>query len=135
MGQPMSKANERQVSGTHYSAQFQHWDWVEATNLGYCECQITRYVMRWYKKDGIQDLEKAIHYLDKLLELEAAGRHNKRWDAEITELEIETCTERMFSQTQLPEAERVIVTAIRDWTTRDELEQIKIMITELRGSP
>jgi hypothetical protein len=65
-------ANDRQVSGNHYRAPIQHWDYVIANGLGYFEGQITRYVTRWRKKNGLEDLLKAQHYLEKLIEEERA---------------------------------------------------------------
>ena len=67
-------ANQRQVGGEHYNAHgrkdIQHWDIVHIFGLGYFEGQITKYLFRWKSKNGLQDLEKARHYLDKLIELE-----------------------------------------------------------------
>jgi len=59
--------NARQVGGTHYRAPIQHWDFVLANDIPYMEAQIIKYVMRWRKKNGIQDLEKARHFLEKLI--------------------------------------------------------------------
>lgn len=61
-------ANDKQVGGDHYRAGVQHWDVAVALKLGYFEGQITKYVSRWRKKNGVQDLEKAQHFLDKLIE-------------------------------------------------------------------
>jgi hypothetical protein len=69
----MSNANTRQVGGDHYRGSFQHWDWVIANNLGYLEGQITKYIARWRRKNGVQDLEKALHYADKLYEWRRDG--------------------------------------------------------------
>jgi hypothetical protein len=63
-------ANDKQVGGTHYQSTIQHWDYVMANNLGYMEAQIIKYVTRWRKKNGVQDLEKALHFLEKLIEWE-----------------------------------------------------------------
>lgn len=63
------KANDRQVGGQHYRSAAQHWDFVASQGLGYFEGQITKYVSRWRKKNGLQDLEKAQHFLIKLTEL------------------------------------------------------------------
>lgn len=64
------KANKTQVAGTHYASAFQHWDFVAAALGGnYMEGQITKYVCRWKKKNGVQDLEKALHFTNKLIEL------------------------------------------------------------------
>jgi hypothetical protein len=58
-----------QVAGSHYRAGKQHWDVVEDHAVGYCEAQVTRYITRWRKKDGPVALDKADHYLTKLMEL------------------------------------------------------------------
>lgn len=57
--------NERQVGGTHYAAEFQHWDLVWRLRVGYFAGQITKYTSRWRKKNGAQDLEKARHFAEK----------------------------------------------------------------------
>lgn len=62
-------ANETQVAGSHYRSKIQHWDYVYANDLDYFQGQITKYVSRWRKKGGINDLMKAKHFLDKYLEL------------------------------------------------------------------
>lgn len=62
-------ANERQVGGAHYAGGIQHWDFVVAQRLNYFEGQITKYVARCRKKNGIEDLKKAQHFLEKYLEV------------------------------------------------------------------
>lgn len=66
-------ANTRQVGGAHYKAKIQHWDLVAYNNLGYFPAQITRYVTRWNKKNGVEDVEKAFHYWQKWKELVYEG--------------------------------------------------------------
>ncbi len=67
-------ANGHQVGGQHYAKPIQHWDYVIAQGLGYFEGQITKYVSRWRDKNGLEDLKKARHLLDKLIEEVEAGR-------------------------------------------------------------
>lgn len=63
-------ANETQVSGTHYKTKaIQPWDYIANNGLGYFEGNIVKYVSRWRDKGGVDDLRKARHYLDKLIEL------------------------------------------------------------------
>jgi len=63
------KANDSQVAGTHYSSQkIQCWDYILANGIGYMEGNVIKYVSRWVDKGGVQDLLKARHYLDKLIE-------------------------------------------------------------------
>jgi Protein of unknwon function (DUF3310) len=61
-------ANNVQVGGSHYKSNIQHWDYVIANDLDYFQAQITKYVTRWKKKNGVQDLLKARHFLDKYIE-------------------------------------------------------------------
>lgn len=75
IGAEHRNANDRQVSGSHYGLdQFQHWDVVVKFDLDYFQGQITKYVMRWDKKNGVQDLKKAQHFLEKYIEEIEAGR-------------------------------------------------------------
>lgn len=67
-------ANDRQVGGSHYGGGTQqHWDMVVQHDLDYFQGQITKYVMRWKAKNGLQDLEKAQHFLEKYIEEIKAG--------------------------------------------------------------
>ncbi len=74
-------ANDVQVGGSHYKGKsIQPWDYIAANNLGYFEGNIVKYVSRWRDKGGVDDLKKARHYLDKLIELntpEATNDHDK----------------------------------------------------------
>jgi len=64
-------ANDVQVGGEHYRGQvLQPWDAIAAWNLGFFEGNIVKYVVRWRVKNGVEDLKKARHYLDKLIELQ-----------------------------------------------------------------
>lgn len=64
-----SEANTKQVGGGHYKSVVQHWDYVVANDLNYFEGQITKYVTRARKKNGMQDLQKAAHFLQKYMEV------------------------------------------------------------------
>lgn len=66
----MSNANETQVGGNHYKEGIQHWDYAASHDFDYFQGQITKYVTRWKKKNGIQDLFKARHFLEKYIEIE-----------------------------------------------------------------
>lgn len=62
----MTTANDRQEGGDHYQgSEYQHWDWVTDAELPYLIGNATKYVSRWRKKNGVQDLKKALHYIDK----------------------------------------------------------------------
>jgi hypothetical protein len=61
-------ANDKQVAGSHYQGEIQTWDYIVSNDLGYLEGNVIKYVSRYKKKNGKQDLEKAKHYLEKLIE-------------------------------------------------------------------
>lgn len=65
----MTNPNEIQVGGDHYkNSAVQHWDIMTYYGPDWFVGNATKYVYRWRKKNGLQDLEKAAHYLDKLIE-------------------------------------------------------------------
>ena len=68
----MFDSNRKQVGGDHYQSSIQTWDYIIAHDLGYLEGNVIKYVTRHRKKNGMQDLEKALHYLQKLIEVEDA---------------------------------------------------------------
>lgn len=74
-----STANDTQVAGTHYKTAIQHWDFVVARKHNYIESQVSKYVTRWYKKDGLKDLRKALHFTQKLQELAPIFAREDQW--------------------------------------------------------
>lgn len=64
-------ANDTQVGGQHYrtKGKIQHWDFAASQKLDYFQGQITKYVCRWRDKNGIEDLKKAQHFLQKYIEV------------------------------------------------------------------
>lgn len=79
-------ANEYQVAGQHYrKTKIQHWDYAASNNFDYFQGQITKYVTRWKDKNGLQDLEKAKHFLEKYIEIEKA-KSPKQMELPIREL-------------------------------------------------
>jgi hypothetical protein len=74
----MSEANKTQVAGSHYKTKtIQPWDFIASNRLGYFEGNIVKYVSRWQDKGGVDDLRKAAHYLQKLIELQTAVPNDK----------------------------------------------------------
>ena len=60
-------ATDKQVGGDHYHQPIQPIEYILANDIGYCEGNIIKYVSRWKKKGGKEDLEKARQYIDFLL--------------------------------------------------------------------
>ena len=67
-------ANDRQVGGLHYKMSKdgeEHWDrQYRLFGRGYFIGCATKYIERAHLKNGRVDLEKAIHFIEKLMELE-----------------------------------------------------------------
>lgn len=61
--------NDRQVGGSHYkhAGGFQHWDLMSLADAGYFAGQVTKYTERHSRKNGREDLEKALHFAEKWL--------------------------------------------------------------------
>jgi hypothetical protein len=68
--QGAKKADEYQIAGSHYKGGIEHWNYILSNGINYMEAQVIKYCSRWNKKNGIEDLLKARHYLDKLIEWE-----------------------------------------------------------------
>lgn len=68
------KATESQVGGDHYAEmKIQPIEFAHANQFGPCETLALRYISRHRRKNGRQDIEKAIHVLELLLEFEYGG--------------------------------------------------------------
>ena len=64
-------ALDQQIAGTHYSKlKIQPVQYIHANGLGFCEGSVVKYITRWRDKGGIEDLRKARHFIDLLIELE-----------------------------------------------------------------
>jgi hypothetical protein len=65
------KASDKQVAGSHYAAlPIQPAYFCTRNGIGFLEGNAIKYVCRHRNKNGRQDIEKAIHYLQLLLEWE-----------------------------------------------------------------
>lgn len=61
----------KQEGGDHYkSCAIQPVEYCHANGLGFMEGNVVKYVTRHKSKNGKQDLLKAIHFLELLIQLE-----------------------------------------------------------------
>lgn len=77
----MAKASDRQVGGDHYKkTNIQPWDYVAANeeHIGYFEGTAIKYLSRWRLKGGVEDLEKAVHFIEKKIEVEKAKQGKRK---------------------------------------------------------
>lgn len=60
-----TEALEKQVGGNHYKKfKIQPIEFIQANNLTFEQGNIIKYICRYDFKDGIKDLDKAIHYIE-----------------------------------------------------------------------
>jgi len=64
-------ALEVQQGGTHYKdLKIQPIEYIHANNIPFAEGCAIKYLTRWRSKGGIEDLKKAKHFIELLIELE-----------------------------------------------------------------
>lgn len=64
-------AFQEQEGGDHYKHMpIQVVAYNHKNGIGYMEGNVIKYVSRWRRKGGVEDLKKARHYLDLLIEME-----------------------------------------------------------------
>lgn len=117
-----SSANTTQIGGTHYKTAYEHWDLVLATGMGYFEGNLTRYITRWLKKDGIIALEKALHYVVKIKENAPLLRLLR--PARPPEGVIEEEIKRFVRANDLGSTEYNIIWATATWQTTKDLDDL-----------
>ena len=60
----------RQVGGNHFKKAHQPWEIIEEWQLNYWAGNVLKYLLRYKYKNGVEDLEKAKHYLEYLIKHE-----------------------------------------------------------------
>ena len=65
------KASDMQIGGNHYmNMEIQPNEFIMRNKLNWCEGNAIKYICRHAVKGGTVDIDKAIHYLQLLKELE-----------------------------------------------------------------
>ena len=59
---------DKQEGGEHYQLPLQPIEYIVKNNLPYREGNVIKYVTRHRSKNGAEDIKKAIHYLEMILE-------------------------------------------------------------------
>ena len=64
-----------QIGGEHYKMKIQPYHFIMGNDLNFFQGNVIKYVVRYQKKNGVEDLKKIIHYCE--LEIERMkGRNN-----------------------------------------------------------
>ena len=63
------KSYKKQVGGNHYkNYKIQPVEFIIKNNIGFVEGNIIKYILRFKEKGGAEDLEKAKHYIELLID-------------------------------------------------------------------
>lgn len=119
-------ANETQVGGTHYKNRFQHWDLAHELDLGYYEGQISKYLTRHRTKKGKEDVEKALHFTEKLQELATLHARQPRHKYSTMARMVEYA-----EANKLLPLELACITSICNWSVVQDLEMLQERIGRL----
>jgi hypothetical protein len=72
------KASDRQEGGSHYKTfTIQPVEFIHKNGIPFIEGNIIKYVLRHKQKNGLEDLKKAKHYIDLLIEHEYQPENSK----------------------------------------------------------
>lgn len=131
MQEKVEAANTRQVGGDHYSATYQHWDYVTDIGMNYLHAQVIKYLMRWRKKNGMQDVEKALHFLEKSIEVAPmlawtqCRTISNEFVMELTYRFIRSC------DLEPTEPEGRVMLSLANWTSTEQLHRAAAIIRDM----
>lgn len=114
-------ANLRQVGGEHYRSEYQHWDWARDIGLNPMQYQVSKYVSRSRKKNGLQDLEKALHFAEKELE-----------NMVVTQDKIDTLTAEYIQANDFTIEEKSVIRRVA-LTIMPDVELMEDVVLQLRS--
>ena len=64
-------AFDKQEGGSHYKdLAIQPLEYIHKNGIGFAEGCAIKYLTRWRVKNGVEDLKKARHFIDMLIEME-----------------------------------------------------------------
>lgn len=72
---------DKQIGGNHYKEfHIQPYEFISKNNLSFFQGNVIKYVCRYLNKNGIEDLDKIIHYceLEKKKMKDMDGKYNKK---------------------------------------------------------
>lgn len=119
-------ALERQVGGSHYTSKaIQPVEFWMKNDLGSCEGSVVKYVTRWREKGGVDDLRKARHFLDFILENnDYIARHFEK--RQVYPVRFPNCisANAYIAANKLPEPEAYIVRMVWTWNVTGAVARI-----------
>lgn len=125
--------NVAQVGGDHYDSSYKHWDWIVDIKMPYLPGNATKYVARWRKKSGLQDLLKAKSYIEKMI-----STYPISFDFNFNpSYKVRACTERFIEVNKLDGLEAQFMWCLcgkrKMWNLKDAMNVLASMITIAKG--
>lgn len=120
-------ANDIQHGGNHYKkgGDLQHWDIISRYGIGYLEGCATKYPTRHLDKNGAEDIKKAGHYVDKIIEMHQVEHYRPRG---IVPMDI---VEEYCSVNDLGKDERCVMFCLFRWETLEDLLEAKYALDRI----
>ena len=73
-------AYKKQIGGSHYrDLRYQPSEFINGNKLLFAEGNAIKYIVRHSKKNGKEDLEKAKHYIDMIIDLDYSNEKKESW--------------------------------------------------------
>lgn len=116
----------RQIGGTHYGTGYGHWDYCKDLNVPYLLGCATKYLVRWRDKNGIEDLRKALSYLDKQM----IDHENFRWVNPANAPEGSQKLSRMLNENYVPDTEAMLIISILTYRDHQDLVIARMALSE-----
>lgn len=121
--------NDRQVDGNHYDASYQHWDLIFdlSHTLEYLQGCATKYAARWRRKYAgdpetqIKDLQKIVHYVDKMLWIIKDDEDPVR-NTLLSRRDWSSCWNSFEKDNGLIPEDALLIRLILFWETEDDLK-------------
>lgn len=128
-------ANDIQIAGDHYKKQqIQPWDFIPECDLNFFEGNVLKYTSRWRSKNGMVDLEKVAHFIDKMIELKGNGDLDSSGHATSSQIDAYCLANKIYDF-----RERIIISIVSGgWNLRSlswAQLLIKSLIEEARNAP
>lgn len=73
----ITKPTNSQIGGNHYKdCKIQPTEFIHANGIPFIEGNIIKYIVRHRNKNGVEDLKKAKHYIDLLIQFEYENKES-----------------------------------------------------------
>ena len=129
----------QQVGGDHYNAEYQHWDWSIDVGIGPIEYAATKYISRWRKKNGLQDVDKAISYMQKVRSANMQGFYFNRSFAMISGnssrqgMSVIQCTRKFLKANPMTYEEEIFMRSCIEWMNVTDIDRSLALLSLIRA--